>query len=172
MFTLTLNAAFALGFALLGPIVVTLVGAPALILLVAACYLVAAGFCWTLPPVAADEVRDGGRAGPTALTHDAEAALGSTLVQLREGITFIRGHRSISWSLTYLAHRGVADRRAGRARPRFATDSLGLEPKDFVVIVLPLGFGDRDRDPAAQLVRAPARRAAGSSSSVSSPSAS
>ena len=28
VFTLTLNAAFALGFALLGPIVVTLVGAP------------------------------------------------------------------------------------------------------------------------------------------------
>ena len=47
IFTLTLNAAFAIGFALLGPIVVTLMGAPALIVVVAACYLIAAGFCWT-----------------------------------------------------------------------------------------------------------------------------
>ena len=34
VFTLTLNAAFAIGFALLGPLVVTLLGAPALILVV------------------------------------------------------------------------------------------------------------------------------------------
>ena len=61
VFTLTLNAAFALGFALLGPLVVTLAGAAALILSSPACYLVAAGFCWTLPPVAAD--RDRGRPG-------------------------------------------------------------------------------------------------------------
>ena len=50
VFTLTLNAAFAIGFALLGPLVVRLLGAPALILVVGVCYLVAAGFCWTLPP--------------------------------------------------------------------------------------------------------------------------
>ena len=49
VFTLTLNAAFALGFALLGPLVVTVAGAPALILIVAALYLVAAVFCVMLP---------------------------------------------------------------------------------------------------------------------------
>ena len=64
VFTLTLNAAFAIGFALLGPIVVTLVGAPALILFVAACYLVAAGFCWTLPPAPPTSTEDA--RGPTA----------------------------------------------------------------------------------------------------------
>src|SRR3954451_24219072 len=47
IFTLTLNAAFAIGFALLGPVVVTVAGAPALILFVALCYLIAACFCWT-----------------------------------------------------------------------------------------------------------------------------
>ena len=35
IFTLTLNAAFAIGFALLGPLVVKIAGAPALIVVVA-----------------------------------------------------------------------------------------------------------------------------------------
>ena len=140
VFTLTVNAAFAVGFALLGPIVVTLVGAPALILLVAACYLVAAGFCWTLPPAPPTSTEDA--QGPTgSMTHDTEAAMGSTLAQLREGITFIRGHRSIGWSLTYLALAASLVGVLGVLGPRFATDSLGLEEKDFVVVVLPLGFG-------------------------------
>ena len=49
IFTLTLNAAFALGFALLGPLVVKLAGPEALILVVAGLYFVAAVFCVTLP---------------------------------------------------------------------------------------------------------------------------
>ncbi len=140
VFTLTVNAAFALGFALLGPIFVTLVGAPALILIVAACYLVAAGFCWTLPPAPPTSTEDA--QGPKgSMTHDANAAMGSTLAQLREGISFIRGHRSIGWSLTYLALAASLVGVLGVLGPDFATDSLGLEPKDFVVVVLPLGFG-------------------------------
>lgn len=136
VFTLTLNAAFAIGFALLGPVVVTLAGAPALILLVAACYLVAAGFCWTLPP------------SPAALTlsadsmaHDAEQAVGSTIGQLREGIEFIRSNPRISWSLLYLGIAASLVGVLGVIGPNFARDALGLETKDFVVVVLPLGFG-------------------------------
>ncbi len=49
IFTLTLNAAFALGFALLGPLVVNVAGPHALILIVAALYLVAMVFTITLP---------------------------------------------------------------------------------------------------------------------------
>ena len=49
IFTLTLNAAFAIGFALLGPLVVKLAGAPTVILVVAGLYLLAAVFCVTLP---------------------------------------------------------------------------------------------------------------------------
>ena len=141
VFTLTVNAAFALGFALLGPIAVTLVGAPALILIVAACYLVAAGFCWTLPPAPPTSDADAQGVPKGSMTHDAEAAMGSTLGQLREGISFIRGHRSIGWSLTYLAMAASLVGVLGVLGPDFATDSLGLEPKDFVVVVLPLGFG-------------------------------
>ncbi len=139
VFTLTLNGAFALGFALLGPIVVTLFGAPALILLVATCYLIAAGFCWTLPSAPPSVARDGEPA--RSMAADAERAMGSTIGQLREGIEFIRDHRMISWSLLYLGIAASLVGVLGVLGPDFATDSLGLEPKDFVVVVLPLGFG-------------------------------
>ena len=49
VFTLTLNAAFAIGFALLGPLVLNIAGPQALILIVAALYFLAAGFCFMLP---------------------------------------------------------------------------------------------------------------------------
>ena len=138
VFTLTLNAAFAIGFALLGPVVVTLAGAPGLILIVAFCYLVAAVFTWTLPP--APPIRaTADRSG--SMTHEAEAAMGSTFVQLREGIQFIRGNPKIGWSLTYLAIAASLVGVLGVIGPNFARDALGLAPKDFVVIVLPLGFG-------------------------------
>jgi len=136
VFTLTLNAAFAIGFALLGPVVVTLAGAPALILFVAVCYLVAAGFCWTLPPspAAAQEPAVG-------IAHDAEEAVGSVLEQLREGVAFIRTTPKIKWSLLYLGIAASLVGVLGVIGPNFARDALGLETKDFVVIVLPLGFG-------------------------------
>jgi MFS family permease len=139
VFTLTLNAAFALGFALLGPIVVTLFGAPALILLVATCYLIAAGFCWTLPAAPPTTTVEGET--PHSMAADAERAMGSTFAQLREGIEFIRANPKISWSLVYLGIAASLVGVLGVLGPDFATDSLGLEPKDFVVVVLPLGFG-------------------------------
>jgi MFS family permease len=139
VFTLTLNAAFAVGFALMGPIVVTLFGAPALILIVAACYLVAGGFCWTLPAAPPTAAREGEPAH--SMAEDAERAFSSTIGQLAEGIQFIRDNPMISWSLLYLGIAASLVGVLGVLGPDFATDSLGLEPKDFVVVVLPLGFG-------------------------------
>lgn len=140
VFTLTLNAAFAIGYALLGSLVVTLVGAPGLILVVAAFYLVAALFCWWLPP--APPVRGDAVEGAHGLIDDdAGEAMGSVLGQLREGVTFIRGHRSISWSLIYLGIAASLVGVLGVLGPKFATDTLGLEITDFAVVVLPLGFG-------------------------------
>ena len=138
IFTLTLNAAFALGFALLGPIVVTIAGAPALILLVAACYLVAAAFCWTLPSAPPTPIEGGSARG---VVGDAEQAMGSTIAQLREGIDFIRANPTITWSLFYLGIAASLVGVLGVLGTDFATSSLGLAPKDFVVVVLPLGFG-------------------------------
>jgi MFS family permease len=140
IFTLTLNAAFALGFALLGPLVVKLAGAPTVILVVAALYFLAAAFCFTLPaapPPPPAETGPHSRLG----VGEAERAVGSTLAELREGFSFIRANRSIGWSLIYLAITASLIGVLGVLGPAFAGETLGLAPEDFVVVVLPLGFG-------------------------------
>jgi MFS family permease len=138
LFTLTLNAAFALGFALLGPLVVTLAGPNALILMVAGSYLFAAFLCVTLPSAKPENADD--RSARQAVVA-AERAVGSTLGQLREGLSYIRAHRNISWSLIYLGITASLIGVLGVLGPDFATEALGLAPKDFVVVVLPLGVG-------------------------------
>src|SRR6476659_3469884 len=102
IFTLTLNAAFAVGFTLLGPLIVKIAGAPALIAVVAVLYFVAAVFCWTLP-AAPPPPSEAGPQSTRGRVREAESAMGEVVVQLREGIGFIRGHREVRWSLGYLA---------------------------------------------------------------------
>ena len=140
IFTLTLNGAFALGFALLGPLVVNVASPEAVILVVAGLYFLAAIFCFTLPaspPPPPGEEGAHSRLG----VGDAEAAVGSTFAQLREGFSFIRANRSIGWSLIYLAITASLIGVLGVLGPAFAKDTLGLAAKDFAVVVLPLGFG-------------------------------
>ena len=138
IFTLTLNGAFALGYALLGPLVVTIGGGPQpLIIIVAVLFGVAAALCVTLPPDPPVEVR------PKARDAVAEAGQAVTGVfgQLREGIGYIRDYPTIAWSLAYL---GISASLIGVVAvlgPSFARDTLGLAPKDLIVVVLPLGIG-------------------------------
>jgi MFS family permease len=140
IFTLTLNAAFALGFTLVGPLIVKIAGAPILIVTVAGLYFVAAAFCWTLPsaPPAPPEGAPG-----TALrrVREAEHAIGSVMIQLREGLKYIRDHREIRWSLIYLGIAASLVGVLGVLGPSFAQKTLGLGSEDFVVVVLPLGVG-------------------------------
>jgi MFS family permease len=136
LFTLTLNGAFALGYALFGPLIVTIASAEALILVVAVLYVIASVFCVTLPsnpPVLEDQ-----RAGSYA---HAEAPGESTLAQLREGIGYIRQNPMISWSLVYLGIAASLVGVIGVLGPSFAEKTLGLDPEDLVVVVLPLGLG-------------------------------
>ena len=96
LFVFTLQASFVVGFALLGPLFLRLLGIELLIAVVAACYLIAAALNFFLPP----------SPPPERLGHGlslASRALVATAAQLREGVVYIREHRSISWSLTYLA---------------------------------------------------------------------
>jgi MFS family permease len=140
IFTLTLNAAFALGFTLIGPLIVKIAGAPALIIVVAALYFVAAGFCVTLPagpPVtrAAEPLTTRGQ------VREANVAIASVIVQLREGLDYIRDHPAIRWSLIYLGIAASLVGMLGVLGPSFAQKTLGLSSEDFVVVVLPLGVG-------------------------------
>lgn len=139
VFTLTLNAAFAIGFALLGPLVINLAGAQAVILVVGSLYLLAAVFCFTLPssppPARAPEAASPHPVGET------RKAIQATISQLREGLSFIGQNRSIVWSLLYLGITASLVGVLGVLGPDFAETALQLEPKDFAIIVLPLGGG-------------------------------
>jgi MFS family permease len=138
LFTLTMNAAFALGFALVGPALVLLASPQALIVIVAILYFGAAAFCWTLPsspPVSGDTATAG-----TAVS-DAERAVETMFSQLTEGLTYIRDHRSVGWSLSYLGITGALIGILAVLGSGFAQVTLGLRPEEFVVVVLPLGLG-------------------------------
>lgn len=136
VFTLTINAAFALGFTLLGPLVVTIAGPTPLITVVAVLYLVSAGLCSTLAPAPPQPLP----AGHDAI-HEAGAAVGSVIGQFREGIAYIRANPTVAWALTYLGVAASIVGVLGALGPGFAVRVLGLTSKDFVVVVLPLGFG-------------------------------
>ena len=136
IFTLTLNAAFALGYTLLGPLVVTIAGPTLLICVVAVLYLVSAALCWTLAPAPPLPLP----AGHDTL-HEAEAAVGSVFGQFREGISYVRENPNVAWALTYLGVAASIVGVLGALGPGFAVHVLNLTSKDFVVVVLPLGFG-------------------------------
>ncbi|CAN5631071.1 MFS transporter [soil metagenome] len=134
---LTLQASFFLGFALLGPLFVTLAGPVTMLWAVAALYFVAAALCWILP---AHNPRHGAH-NPTQALGDAGSAVATTFSQLRDGLSFIRAHRTVFWPLTYLAITASLIGVLGVLGPGFAIEALGLTERDFAVVVLPLGVG-------------------------------
>ncbi len=142
---ITLQASFFLGFALLGPLVVTVAGQTALLVMVAGFYLVGALLCLLLPkhdPRAHTVTRASEALGGAArAVGEASSALRATFDQLREGIQFIFQNRTVFWPLTYLAVTASLVGVLGVLGPGFATQVLGLSERDFVVVVLPLGVG-------------------------------
>ena len=136
LFVLGLQASFALGFAVLGPLMVVLTGVNALIAIVAGTYVLAGILCWTLPPAPSVLI---GRAG--SAVRQAGAAVRATFDQLREGLRYIRDHRNIFWALAYLTITSSLIGVLGVLGPSFAKNVLGLESEDFWVLVLPLGVG-------------------------------
>lgn len=134
---LTLQAAFFLGFALLGPLVVNLASQTVLLILVAASYFIGAALCWFLPTYKPRV----GPPDPSQAIGEASTAVASTFSQLLDGLKYIRGNRAIFWPLTYLALGASLIGVLGVLGPGFATQVLGLSERDFVVVVLPLGVG-------------------------------
>jgi MFS family permease len=107
IFILTLNAAFALGFALLGPLVVNITGsAETVILIVALLFFVATIACVTLPPSPpAGDRPEGAHGGALGSVVDAEHAVASTIAELQEGIGFIATATSAGRCCTWASPR-------------------------------------------------------------------
>jgi MFS family permease len=134
IFILTVNATFAIGFGVLGPLVLNVVGPTTVYVLVALMFGIAALAILPLPSVRPDHaVEDvGGAAG---------RAVKELYDQLAEGIRFVRKHREIAWSLTYLGIAASLIGVLGAIGPGFATDVLRLTAEDFFFIMGPAGLG-------------------------------
>jgi MFS family permease len=130
IFNLTLQASFAAGFAFLGPLLVTRAG-PSFVLVVVTAFYAAATVATVLLPPAPPVSRKPGVA---------RRAIHEPIVQLREGLAAIHGNREVARPLIHLAAAASLVGVVGVLGPALAT-SLGLDPKDLVVIVLPLGLG-------------------------------
>jgi MFS family permease len=135
VFVLTINATFAIGFGFLGPLLLTTAGATAVYVVVAVMFGLAALAIVPLPAVVPERA-DGGIRG-----SEAERAIRAVVDQVAEGITFVRGHRRIAWSLAYLGIAASLIGVMGAIGPGFATDILKLRPEDFFFIMGPAGLG-------------------------------
>ena len=134
VFVLTVNATFAIGFGFLGPLVLNVSGPVAVYVLVAIMFGLAALAILPLPTVRADHPA-------SAVTAAARTAFRELIAQLTEGVAFVRRHRAIAWSLTYLGVAASLIGVLGAIGPGFATDILLLSETDFFFIMGPAGLG-------------------------------
>ena len=130
IFNLTLQASFATGFAFLGPLLVTIVG-PSFVLGVVVVFYAAATAATFLLPSAPPIPREG-KAGRRSFHEPID--------QLREGLAAISGNREVSRPLLHLAASASLVGVIGVLGPNLAV-SIGLDPKNLIVVVLPLGLG-------------------------------
>ncbi|MEA2608648.1 MAG: hypothetical protein QOJ75_891 [Chloroflexota bacterium] len=130
IFNLTLQASFAVGFAFLGPLMVAFAGPSFVLGVVVILYTAATLATFLLPS-----------APPVAIEPGiARRAINEPARQLREGLAAISGNREVSRPLVHLATSASLVGVIGVLGPNLAS-SLGLDPKDLIVIVLPLGLG-------------------------------
>jgi MFS family permease len=134
IFILTINATFGIGFGVLGPLVLNLVGPTAVYVIVAVMFGAAGLAILPLPSVKPDHaVADVGDAAGRAVKE--------MFGQVAEGVRFVRSHRAIAWSLTYLGIAASLIGVLGAIGPGFAEDILRLDSEDFFFIMGPAGLG-------------------------------
>ena len=130
IFSMTLQASFAVGFALLGPLLVALAGPSLALVVVTTFYAAATVATLGLPS-----------APPVAIERGiARRAIQEPVRQLREGMAAISGDREVSRPLMHLAAAASIVGVIGVLGPSLAL-SLGLDSRHLIVIVLPLGLG-------------------------------
>jgi MFS family permease len=130
VFNLTLQGSFAVGFAFLGPLLVAVAG-PSFVLGLCVVFYAAATVATLLLPPAPPVAREPGIAS---------RALHEPIRQLHEGLAAIGGNREVSRPLLHLAAAASLVGVIGVLGPNLAS-TLGLDPKNLIVVVLPLGVG-------------------------------
>ena len=130
IFNLTLQASFAAGFAFLGPLVVTIAG-PSFVLVIVTVFYAAATVATLFLPSAPPVARE---------SSAARRSFHEPLDQLREGVAAITRNREVGRPLLHLAAAASLVGVIGVLGPNLAL-SLGLDPKNLIVVVLPLGLG-------------------------------
>lgn len=125
LFTFTLQAAFAAGFAVLGPLVVNIAGPMPTIAIAAVLYLVSAALCLPLP--------------------SAKPELGvvrrSARAEFAEGLSLARRDPKVRWPLILLGFTASLIGVVGVLGPQVAVQQLGLSEQEFVLLVLPMAGG-------------------------------
>lgn len=130
VFNLTLQGSFAIGFAFLGPLLVTMAG-PSFVLGVVAVFYVAASIaCIGLPSAPPIEAPDA----------DGRRTIGDVIRELREGLAVVRREPTISRPILLLATATSVASVLGVLGPSLAV-TVGLEPQNLAVVVIPLGIG-------------------------------
>ena len=134
IFNLTLQASFAIGFAFLGPLLVTLTDPSAVLAVVTAFYVAASLACIGLPS-----------APPIPTAPDARRASWrdswrEPIAQLRDGFAVVRRDREISRPIILLAAATSIAGVLSVVGPSLAV-SVGLDPDQLAVVVIPLGIG-------------------------------
>ncbi len=130
IFNLTLQASFAVGFAFLGPLLVTIAGPSFVLGVVTVFYAAATIVTLGLPSAPPVEVVFG----------PARRAIDEPIRELHDGLAAISGNREVGRPLLQLAGAASLVGVLGVLGPNLAA-SLGLDPKDLIVVVLPLGLG-------------------------------
>jgi hypothetical protein len=130
VFNLTLQASFAVGFAFIGPLLVTFAGPSFVLGVVTVFYAAASLACIGLPSAPPLDLEPG--------QH--RAGWREPLAQLREGFAAVRADPNISRPIVLLAAATSIAGVLGVVGPSLAT-SVGLEPEHLAVVVVPLGLG-------------------------------
>jgi len=125
LFTFTLQAAFAAGFAVLGPIMVNLAGPAVTIGAAAVLYLVSAALCLPLP----------------SAKPEVQVERRSARAEFAEGVSLARRDPKVRWPLLLLGFTASLIGVVGVLGPQVAVQQLGLSEQEFVLLVLPMAGG-------------------------------
>ncbi|HUP55672.1 MAG TPA: MFS transporter, partial [Methylomirabilota bacterium] len=129
IFNLTLQGSFALGFAFLGPLLVTVAGPSSVLGVVACLYIAATLACAGLPSAPPLRDHESGRDAVLRPVHE-----------FREGLRVIRRDREVSRPILHQAAGASVAGVLGVLGPGLAA-TVGLAPSQLAVIVVPLGLG-------------------------------